>query len=78
MYRFPWYLTLVSTNHASSNPGQIGALWFRSYCPHQSISVYGTTVAELLPIQFGVPQGRFLGPLLFLPGVTKTGLANIL
>ena len=21
-YRFPWYLTLVSTNHASSNPGQ--------------------------------------------------------
>ena len=23
MYRFPWYLTLVSTNHASSNPGQM-------------------------------------------------------
>ena len=22
-YRFPWYLTLVSDNHASSNPGQI-------------------------------------------------------
>ena len=22
-YRFPWYLTLVSTNHASSNPGQL-------------------------------------------------------
>ena len=22
MYRFPWYLTLVSTYHASSNPGQ--------------------------------------------------------
>ena len=22
-YRFPWYLTLVSTNHASSNPAQI-------------------------------------------------------
>ena len=22
MYRFPWYLTLVSTNRASSNPGQ--------------------------------------------------------
>ena len=21
MYRFPWYLTLVSTNHASRNPG---------------------------------------------------------
>ena len=21
MYRFPWYLTLVSTNHTSSNPG---------------------------------------------------------
>ena len=26
MYRFPWYLTLVSTNHASSNPGMIGLL----------------------------------------------------
>ena len=25
MYRFPWYLTLVSTNHASSNPGL--AIW---------------------------------------------------
>ena len=24
LYRFPWYLTLVSTNHASSNPGQEG------------------------------------------------------
>ena len=24
MNRFPWYLTLVSTNHASSNPGLIG------------------------------------------------------
>ena len=22
MYRCPWYLTLVSSNHASSNPGQ--------------------------------------------------------
>ena len=22
MYRFPWYLTLGSTNHASSNPGE--------------------------------------------------------
>ena len=28
MYRFPWYLTLVSTNHASSNPGQVGS-YFR-------------------------------------------------
>ena len=23
MYRFSWYLTLVSNNHASSNPGQV-------------------------------------------------------
>ena len=29
MYRFPWYLTLVSTNHASSNPGQIFSLCSR-------------------------------------------------
>ena len=27
MYRFPWYLTLVSTNHASSNPGQVVCLF---------------------------------------------------
>ena len=28
-YRFPWYLTLVSANHASSNPGQDGkSLWY--------------------------------------------------
>ena len=26
MYRFPWYLTLVSTNHASSNPGLVSRL----------------------------------------------------
>ena len=29
MYRFPWYLTLVSTNHASSNPGQLCSLIFQ-------------------------------------------------
>ena len=26
MNRFPWYLTLASTNHASSNPGQVSKL----------------------------------------------------
>ena len=26
MYRFPWYLTLVSTNHASSDPGLINSV----------------------------------------------------
>ena len=26
-YRFPWYLTLVSTNHASSNPGLENKIW---------------------------------------------------
>ena len=26
-YRFPWYLTLVSTNHASSNPGRVVQFW---------------------------------------------------
>ena len=30
MYRFPWYLTLVSANHASSNPGLVNAnRWLR-------------------------------------------------
>ena len=31
MYRFPWYLTLVSTNHASSNPGQECNMHVRTY-----------------------------------------------
>ena len=30
-YRFPWYLTLVSANHASSNPGQGCHLGCRSH-----------------------------------------------
>ena len=30
MHRCPWYLTLVSTNHASSNPGLVSAnRWLR-------------------------------------------------
>ena len=37
MYRFPWYLTLVSTNHASSNPGQVD-------------STIGTTEASVFEI----------------------------
>ena len=37
MYRFPWYLTLVSTNHASSNPGQL-ARKQTSYRPKDYIS----------------------------------------
>ena len=28
-YRFPWYLTLVSANHASSKPGQVFSFLFR-------------------------------------------------
>ena len=28
MYRFPWYLTLVSTNHALSNPGLVDIVVF--------------------------------------------------
>ena len=30
MYRFPWYLTLVSANHASSNPGLVANMHSRS------------------------------------------------
>ena len=30
MYRFPWYLTLVSTNHASSNPGQVDKSYYNN------------------------------------------------
>ena len=38
MYRFPWYLTVVSTNHASSNPGQGGNL------PPQTLGVYSKDI----------------------------------
>ena len=30
-YRFPWYLTLVGANHASSNPGQYVTLGTRTH-----------------------------------------------
>ena len=32
MYRFPWYLTLVSTNHASSNPGLVNNIFISAQC----------------------------------------------
>ena len=38
MYRFPWYLTLVSTNHASSNPG-LAASW--TFCPWSRDQILG-------------------------------------
>ena len=34
MYRFPWYLTLVSTNHALSNPGQDRKIWLLNVQRH--------------------------------------------
>ena len=50
MYRFPWYLTLVSTNHASSNPGQYG-----------SVSLMKEVYADLL-----LPLGAKTGPFHFI------------
>ena len=35
MYTCPWYLTLVSTNHASSNPGLEIRMAGSSCCPQQ-------------------------------------------
>ena len=37
MYRFPWYLTLVSTNHALSNPGQMNTILFQDLFRHVDI-----------------------------------------
>ena len=42
MYRFPWYLTLVSTNHASSNPG----LFARSKFPAKFLLIPFQTCTE--------------------------------
>ena len=40
-YRFPWYLTLVSTNHASSNPGQhcTNLDYLDSLGPHEIVRI---------------------------------------
>ena len=51
MYRFPWYLTLVSTNHASSNPGQVGSIILHWYaCGADRLSggrsVYGHLITK--------------------------------
>ena len=50
MYRFPWYLTLVSTNHASSNPGQ-----------YRTVSLMKEVYADLL-----LPLGAKTGPFHFI------------
>ena len=39
MYRFPWYLTLVSTNHASSNPGQVVITHASHVCSRHSFGL---------------------------------------
>ena len=52
-YTFPWYLTLVSANHASSNPGQITRTLFQI---HQDQESY-FHVNELIDAMFTV-KGR--------------------
>ena len=37
MYRFPRYLTLVSTNHASSNPGLMATGFSINGCLHKPV-----------------------------------------
>ena len=51
MYRFRWYLTLVSTNHASSNPGQ-------KFFYHGNVtSHFSSLLTELWKTTLGYPRG---------------------
>ena len=62
MYRFPWYLTLVSTNHASNNPGQIGLLYYLS------LGDFKQTLRQVSSVFFvgNLSETNILNPLLML------------
>ena len=41
--------------------------WFKDYLTMRKQSVYlNVTLSEPLPVEYGVPQGSILGPLLFI------------
>ena len=62
MYRFPWYLTLVSTNHASNYPGQIGLLYYLS------LGAFKPTLPQVSSVFFlgNLSETILLNPLLML------------
>ena len=49
MYRFPWYLTLVSTNHASSNPGQVDKSYYNNNYNIVNIYTFNNSVVISKP-----------------------------
>ena len=62
MYRFPWYLMLVSTNHASNYPGQIGLLYYLS------LGAFKPTLRQVSSLFFhgNLSETNLLNPLLML------------
>ena len=76
MYRFPWYLTLVSTNHASSNLGQI----VNSYVSDYNSDSDSTLLQQPLwgefinKFHYNLNNCHFLGTMLFYkPGLLAGG-----
>ena len=80
MYRFPWYLTLVSTNHALSNPGQTENSANKRYITKSlnGMSHYGSCYNLITPNEIvGLYNPDYLlndpQPFLFGPCCSKVG-----
>ena len=62
MNRFPWYLMLLSTNHASSNPGQSAKKLVKNETSevafHPSPKIHDTLVDWIAPLPTSMDQGN--------------------
>ena len=78
MYRFPWYLTLVSTNHASSNPGLIKKWQWNLYqACIQEMLVIDSAWKALTDESENLPREKSVSPLLKLVSLFARFLFSI-